>query len=50
MTATTLINIAAPLTIKQALIIAERAERMEAVGMRLKRESAGAKEYKFKEI
>ena len=43
MTAITLINKLAPtgLTIKQAIIIAERAEAIEAAAMRIKRESVG---------
>jgi hypothetical protein len=50
MTTTTLINIFAPLTIKQALIIAERAERIEEKVRQIKRESVGAKIYTYKEI
>ena len=52
MTAITLINKLTPtgLTIKEALIIAERAEAIEAAAMRIKRESVGAKIYTLKEI
>lgn len=52
MTAIVLINTAIPtgLTIKEALIIAERAEAIEAKAMIIKREAAGAETYKLKEI
>ena len=52
MTAITLINKLARtgLTIKEALIIAERAEAIEAAAMRIRREAAGAKIYIYKEF
>ena len=52
MTAITLINKLTPtgLTIKQAIIIAERAEAIEAAAMRIRREAAGAKIYTLKDI
>ena len=52
MTAITLINKLTPtgLTIKQAIIIAERAEAIEAAAMRIRREAVGAKIYTYKEL
>ena len=52
MTAIILINKLARtgLTIKEALIIAERAEAIEAAAMRIRREAAGAKIYTLKDI
>ena len=52
MIAITLINKLAPtgLTIREAIIIAERAEAIEAAAMRIKRESVGAKIYTYKEL
>ena len=52
MTAITLINKLAKtgLTIKQAIIIAERAEAIEAAAMKIRREAVGAKIYAYKHI
>ncbi len=52
MTAITLINKLTPtgLTIKQAIIIAERAEAIEAKAMIIKREAMNATKYKYKEF
>ena len=38
------------LTIKEAIIIAERAEAIEAAAMRIRREAVGAKIYTYKEL
>ena len=52
MTAITLINKLAKtrLTIKEAIIIAERAEAIEAAAMKIRREAVGAKIYTYKEF
>ena len=52
MTAITLINKLAPtgLTIKQAIIIAERAEAIEAAAMKIRREAMSATKYGHKEF
>ena len=52
MTAITLINKLTPtgLTIKEAIIIAERAEAIEAAAMKIRREAVGAKIYTYKEL
>ena len=52
MTAITLINKLAKtgLTIKQAIIIAERAEAIEAKAMMIKRETMNATKYEHKEF
>ena len=52
MTAIILINKLAPtgLTIKQAIIIAERAEAIEAAAMKIRREAVGAKICTYKEF
>ena len=52
MTAITLINKLAKtgLTIKQAIIIAERAEAIEAAAMKIRREAVGAKIHTYKEF
>ena len=52
MTAITLINKLVPtgLTIKEALIIAERADAIEAAAMRIRCEAMDAIKYNYKEI
>ena len=52
MTAITLINKLTPtgLTIKEALIIAERADAIEAAAMRIRREPVVAKIHTYKEF